>query len=109
MKDQIDIKHPYEVTNIENLVSSPMNKEQGDPRHKFHDAAVDFYKKLCLKLYISPNTLFVNILKQDILQVTLDMFSLKELNLVNKTISKFNYFKQIVMSTSDHNSNYKVN
>ena len=49
-------------------------------------------------LYISSNTLFVNNIKKDIMQITLFLFSLKELNQVNKILSKFKYFKKILIS-----------
>ena len=104
----------YEViTSGENLISSPSNKEQTTDlpvphRHKIYDHAVDFYKKLCLKLYISTNPTFVNLLKQDNLNISLDLFTLKEMNLINKTIGKFNYFKQISLSGCDPNSNNSI-
>ena len=89
---------------IENMVSSPNNKEHQEFGHKAFDTAVEFYKKLCLKLYISTNTTFVNLLKQDTLNIFLDIFTLKEMNLINKTIGKFNYFKNIILSSSDPTS-----
>jgi hypothetical protein len=95
------------LTSYENLVSSPVNKEQQIepiPRNKLSDSAVDFYKKLCLKLYISTNSTFVNLLKQDNFNLSLDLFTLKEMNLINKTVGKFNYFKQISLSASDPHS-----
>lgn len=93
----------------ENILSSASNnfqltEIQQPHRNKISESAIDFYKKLCLKLYISTNSLFVNLLKQESINLCLDSFTLKEMNLINKTIGKFNYFKQICLSGCDLNS-----
>ena len=106
MKDLNEIRQ-IDIINSENIVSSPTIKDHNEPRHKTHDASVDFYKKLCLKLYISPNPILIQTLKQETFGICLDQFTLKEINLINKIIGKFHIFKQIIMSTSDTNSKIK--
>jgi len=101
------------ITSGENILSSASNNQpqseiQQPHRNRMSDSAVDFYKKLCLKLYISTNSLFVNLLKQESMNLCLDLITLKEMNLINKTIGKFNYFKHICLSGCDLNSNISL-
>ena len=83
-----------------------INVSQKDPIKKQVAAGVEFYQKLCLKLYYTPNSTFVNSIKIDNLKLYLDQYTLKDMNLINKTVGKFLYFKSITVSGRDPNSIY---
>ena len=76
-----------------------------DPIKKQIVNGVDFYQKLCLKLYYTPNSTFLNSIKQENLKLYLDQYNLKDMNLINKTLGKFFYFKSITVSSKDPLSN----
>jgi hypothetical protein len=86
-----------------------MNKYVKSPtnNHKPYLEAVDQYKKLCLKVYATENPSFVSVLKNESLNICLDVYNLKEISIMNKIIGSFYYFKQIVLAPCDVNSKNK--
>jgi hypothetical protein len=81
-----------------------INLSHKDPVRKQIAQGVDFYQKLCLKLYYTPNSIFLSAIKQENLKLYLDQYTLKDMNLINKTVGKFLYFKSITISARDPNS-----
>ena len=88
------------------LQQSQNNVSSKDPIKKQIANGVLFYQKLCLKLYYTPNSNFLNSLKLENLRLYLDSYTLKDMNLINKTVAKFLYFKSITIAGRDPNSNF---
>lgn len=85
-----------------------VNVSGKDPVRKQIVQGVEFYQKLCLKLYYTPNTTFVSSIKLENLKLYLDQYTLKDMNLINKTVAKFHYFRSITISSRDPNSKYLI-
>lgn len=85
-----------------NINSYQPSKHLNSP--KPFPAAIEMYRKLCLKTYTTPNPNLVNSLKQESLNIYLDNYNIKEIHLMNKIMGKFYYFKQIVLAPQDANS-----
>jgi hypothetical protein len=66
--------------------------------------AMEDYRKLCLKTYSAPNNNFITTLKQESLNMYLDSYNLKEINVINKIIGEYHYFKQIILAPYDIHS-----
>lgn len=84
--------------NFNRLMKSPSNS------NKPYLEAIEYYKKLCLKTYTTQNSNFVNTLKNESLNLFLESYNLKEINIINKIIGSYYYFKQIVLAPFDVNS-----
>ena len=66
--------------------------------------AIDFYQKLCLRSYSTPNPSFINLLKGETLNLYLDNYTIKEINSLSKTLDRFCYFKTICLTRSEPSS-----
>lgn len=82
---------------LNRMMKSPTNA------NKPYLEAIEQYKKLCLKTYATLNSNFINTLKQESLNIFLDSYGLKEINVINKIIGSYYYFKQIVLAPFDIN------
>jgi len=71
---------------------------------KTYLVALTEYKKLCQKVHITENQSFINILKQENLNISPESYNLKEINIISKIIGSFYYFNQIVLSYQEINS-----
>ena len=103
---KLDSEQISQIIASNNLaVNSFAGNSSLDPLKKKIEYGVDFYQSLCLKLYYEPNTAFLNSIKQENLKLYLDTYNLKDMNLINKTVAKFFYFKTITISARDPLSN----
>ena len=65
--------------------------------------AIEYYKKLCTKFHTQNNTILINQLKNENFYIFLDIYSLKEIQLISKIISNHFYFKTLIITPNDPN------
>src|SRR4051794_12002120 len=90
--------------NSSNIFTYNYNK-QSSSTNKPYLVAIEQYRKLCLKTYATPNNNFITTLKNEKIALYLDMYGIKDINVINKVIGAFHYFKQIILAPFDPNSN----
>lgn len=69
--------------------------------------AIDEYKRLCSKGYQQANNNFITALKQEVLTLSIDMFSAKEINTATKIIGSYYYFKHIILNGGTNETDVK--
>ena len=75
--------------------------------NKPYQEAIDRYKKLCVKSFINAQETFITTLKGEILNLFLDNYRLKDIQVINKIVGTFFYFRQIYLSPFDTRGKFK--
>lgn len=66
-----------------------------------YQEAIKKYKNLCKKSFTNPQQTFIITLKGEILNLFIDNFRLKDVQIINKIVGAFFYFKHIYLSPFD--------
>ena len=70
--------------------------------------AIDRYKKLCVKTFINAQQTFITTLKGENLNLFLDNYRLKDIQVINKIVGSYFYFRQIYLSPYDARGMFNI-
>ncbi len=99
-------KEASQISNQFNYSKKSQTFMKGSGQNRPWLQAIEEYKKYYTKTNVPCNNNFQSCLKQDSLNIYVDNYNIKELQIVTKLIGSYYYFRQIIFGGYDSSSKY---